>query len=156
MSKKMHDKINKCVQRISDSWVRRCHPEVTENIEMVRLDHSYGSPPDQANDHDPDQHSIHDVASEETVGEDSDGEIDLFWREGRRVVELGVLSDQLAGCKMCSQPLSLQNCVGEKRYGLGTLLYVICDNKSCCHRNRLVLGNAASQQTKNMAFLVGT
>ena len=123
---------------------------------MVRLDHSYGSPPDQANDHDPDQHSIHDVASEETVGEDSDGEINLFWREGRRVVELGVLSDQLAGCKMCSQPLSLQNCVGEKRYGLGTLLYIICDNKSCCHRNRLVLGNAASQQTKNMAFLVGT
>ena len=67
-SKKMHDKIYKFVQRISDSWVRRRNPEVTENIEMVRLNHSHGSPPDQANDHDSDQHSFHDVPSEETVG----------------------------------------------------------------------------------------
>ena len=126
-SKKMHDKVNKFVQRISDSWVRRRDPEVTENIEMVRLDHSYWSPRNQANDHDSDQHSIADVASEETIGQDSDDEIDLSWREGRGVVELGVLSDELAGCKMCSQPLILQNCVGEKRYGLRTLLYVICD-----------------------------
>lgn len=50
------------------------------------------------------------------------------WREGRRVIELGHLADQLKGCINCGIPIQLANCFQERRYGLGSLLYIDCKN----------------------------
>lgn len=44
------------------------------------------------------------------------------WRQGRRIVELGKLADQLRSCTDCGRQL-----YGEKKYGLHSLLYVECE-----------------------------
>ena len=45
---------------------------------------------------------------------------------GRRVVELGLLSKELAdGCNYCISPLQLSNCCKETVSGLGSFLYII-------------------------------
>ena len=45
---------------------------------------------------------------------------------GRRVVELGLLSKELAdGCNYCISPLKLSNCCKETVSGLGSFLYII-------------------------------
>ena len=44
---------------------------------------------------------------------------------GRRVVELGLLSKELAdGCNYCRSPLQLSNCWKETLSGLGSFLYI--------------------------------
>ena len=44
---------------------------------------------------------------------------------GRRVVELGLLSKELAdGCNYCRSPLQLLNCWKETLSGLGSFLYI--------------------------------
>ncbi|CAC5360207.1 unnamed protein product [Mytilus coruscus] len=53
------------------------------------------------------------------------------WRVGRRVVELDVIADHLQQCKHCGLPLSLHNTINIKTYGLGSVLKVLCTNKSC-------------------------
>jgi hypothetical protein len=57
------------------------------------------------------------------------GDEKLFsWREGRRVVELGYLAEQLQkGCKECEEGLALNNIVEETKQGLGSILYIQCD-----------------------------
>jgi hypothetical protein len=48
------------------------------------------------------------------------------WREGRRIVELGVLVSGLQkGCDKCGRTLQLFNCVQERHYGLRSLLYIV-------------------------------
>ena len=47
------------------------------------------------------------------------------WRQGRRVVELGVLADALSGCSSCRQPLYLSSTQEILTYGLGAILKVI-------------------------------
>ena len=135
--KGVHDRLKNFTEKVKNRWQRYRNPDMEENIEMVRLDHSYGEPPERR-----DQADIDEVAYEIIVYDTSDDEaaVDLSWQDGRRIVELGVLSDQLAACKECFHPLNLQNCVGEKRYGLGSMLYVACSNPVCNHKNRLVLG----------------
>ena len=51
----------------------------------------------------------------------------MEWREGRRIVELGLLADQLDACTVCSIPLKLSSCFKEQRYGLGSLLHILCN-----------------------------
>ena len=47
--------------------------------------------------------------------------------EGRRIVELRLLTEQLvAGCPVCEEKSCLSKCVGEKRYGLASVLEVEC------------------------------
>ena len=61
---------------------------------------------------------------------DSDIEYDdgiITWKDGRRVVELDVVCTNLQkGCSMCTEELSLVNICSERRYGLGSLLYIKC------------------------------
>ena len=45
---------------------------------------------------------------------------------GRRIVELGHLSNQLKMCSNCQYELSLSNAVQETRYGFGSVLSVMC------------------------------
>ena len=52
------------------------------------------------------------------------------WRHGRRIVELGLLADELEkGCTECKEPLKLSNTESETRLGLGSTLYISC--KKC-------------------------
>ena len=49
------------------------------------------------------------------------------WREGRRICELGYLSDQLkCDDSDCGENLSLSNIIKETRYGFGSRLYIEC------------------------------
>lgn len=50
------------------------------------------------------------------------------WRDGRRIVELGLLSDQLeSGCTDCKKYLKLSQIETEIRQGFGSILYVKCE-----------------------------
>ncbi len=63
------------------------------------------------------------------------------WREGRRIMELGVLLDNLRFCSNCDLgPVLLlpDTIVGEKQMGLGGYLYVQC--QYCKHLNRAAYG----------------
>ena len=55
-----------------------------------------------------------------------------FSLPGRRVVELGVLAKSLdEGCKTCKTPLRLSDCTDETISGLGSYLYIVCQNPAC-------------------------
>ncbi|VDI21511.1 Hypothetical predicted protein [Mytilus galloprovincialis] len=57
---------------------------------------------------------------------------DDCWKEGRRVVELLHLAENLF-CKMCTCPLQLLDTVGERKYGLGSVLYIPCSSCKACN-----------------------
>ncbi|XP_078328929.1 uncharacterized protein LOC111121070 isoform X2 [Crassostrea virginica] len=65
---------------------------------------------------------------------------DVSWREGRQVVELGVLADGLAGCAKCCIPLHLTHTVDILHCGLGAFLRVMCQNTTCKHKNIVPTG----------------
>nr|XP_006824631.1 PREDICTED: uncharacterized protein LOC102805567 [Saccoglossus kowalevskii] len=106
----------------------------------------------------PTVHNVNVVKEEIVHTEDSDnhdddafGHIDfddeceyvpsLQWKEGRRIVELGVFVDHLSkGCKKCVYPLNVTDCVGETKHGLGGWLHIICRNPLCHTINYLLLG----------------
>ena len=50
----------------------------------------------------------------------------LAWNDGRRIVDLYELSKQLH-CKQCSSVLDLQRTERETRFGLASVLYVLCN-----------------------------
>ena len=62
---------------------------------------------------------------------------------GRRVVELGLLSKELAdGFKYCRSPQQLSNCWKETVSGLGSFLYITCREDNCgeinvCHTSKV-------------------
>ena len=72
---------------------------------------------------------------EEKLSEHECGDAEITWKDGRRVVELGVLAKGLEACSVCEEPLQLKNIGEEKRYRLGSLLYVQCErsNINCVH-----------------------
>ena len=49
-------------------------------------------------------------------------EREVSWDGGRRVVEMGMLTEGLKSCCFCQQPIQLKNVVDENRYGLASLL----------------------------------
>ena len=57
-------------------------------------------------------------------------EIDLSWKNGRRVVQLDILAKGMYCCR-CNVPLHLSNIVKERLFGLGSVLYIRCDNSMC-------------------------
>ena len=60
-------------------------------------------------------------------------------REGRRIVELGFLVDQLRdGCSECKKKLNLVNTTEENIQGLGSILYVQCEE--CSQVNAIKIG----------------
>ena len=65
------------------------------------------------------------------------------WRNGRRIIEWGVLLDSLKHCHSCKLgpiPLTVFNLAGEEQRGLGGYLYVQCQNPSCLTINRVPYG----------------
>ena len=67
-----------------------------------------------------------DIAAENC--EESSFEEGLSWRDGRRIVEFGVLAKALGKCcgEGCSNTLDLRNTESEKRDGFACLLWVRC------------------------------
>ena len=81
-------------------------------------------------------------------------------KEGRRVVEFGVLLSKLRYCQKCRLgpvPLSYDNVIGELKKGLGGYLYVVCQNCDCQYVNRVPYGKTHHQQSTGMpCFAVNT
>jgi hypothetical protein len=65
---------------------------------------------------------------------------DASWRDGRLVVELGVLADGLAACKFCGLPLHLSHTQGVLHHGLGAFIKILCQNTSCARINTIPTG----------------
>ena len=76
------------------------------------------------------------------------------WRDGRRIVELG-LADELRACKTCAcgKPLHLFRVYREQRYGYGRFLYVKCD---CGAIKKVTTGKRHQTSKYGMAFDVNT
>ena len=64
------------------------------------------------------------------------------WTEGRRVVELQILAEGLKECRWCKSQLHLINCVNETLYGLGSILYIEC--QECKNLNSVPTGKRHS------------
>ncbi|XP_063412530.1 uncharacterized protein LOC134722744 [Mytilus trossulus] len=84
--------------------------------------------------------------------QENDSNSTLAWRDGRRVVELGLLADQLKACKNCYSPLYLHNCSKEQRYGLGSILYIPCG--SCPYTNLINTGKRHRSETSKKGMLI--
>lgn len=68
---------------------------------------------------------------------------DAFSLPGRQVVELGVLAKALdEGCKACNTPLRLSDCTDETISGLGSFLYIACQNAACGEINQCTTNKA--------------
>jgi hypothetical protein len=65
--------------------------------------------------------NIGDIDHEEIVVEQVN---EHDWRQGRRVVELGVLADALKACVKCGMPLQLNHAVDIQSYGLSAIIKV--------------------------------
>uniref|UniRef100_K1R6A8 Mutator-like transposase domain-containing protein n=1 Tax=Magallana gigas TaxID=29159 RepID=K1R6A8_MAGGI len=69
---------------------------------------------------------------------------DVRWYDGRTVVEIKHLADQLYCCK-CRSHLHLSDIVNGTRYGLGSVFNIICKNDLCCHTNQVSTGKRNSK-----------
>ena len=75
------------------------------------------------------------------------------WREGRRVIELGVLLDNLKTCQECGLgpvPLTVYNVLGEQKKGLSGFLYVRCQNVDCEYVNRVAYAKTHRNKRRGM------
>ena len=66
------------------------------------------------------QPNVADVIHEEVI--DPDVRAHVNWGEGRRIVELDVLTKGLQACSKCGNPLHLHHSTGITTYGLDALL----------------------------------
>ncbi len=88
--------------------------------------------------------------------------VNLDWKEGRTIIELGVLLENLRYCEHCHLgpvPLTATNLIGELPVGLGGYLYVLCTNISCQKINRVPYGKThrTSEGKRGMrSFVVNT
>ena len=75
---------------------------------------------------------------------------DLSWRDGRGILELGFLADQLKECQHCkSIPLQLRDCLGETRYGFRSVVQIICTICRSMVRN-ITKGSGINTQRKRI------
>jgi hypothetical protein len=85
---------------------------------------------------------------------------DDTWKEGRRLVEFGVLLSKLQHCEACRLgpvALTYESVVGELQKGLGGYLYVRCSNHDCGHINRVPYGSTHRVKERGMpCFSVNT
>ncbi|CAG2220272.1 unnamed protein product [Mytilus edulis] len=61
------------------------------------------------------------------------------WKTGRRVVELQALAQQMF-CTSCDARLHLADIESERRYGLGSILFIRCQNSVCSLLNDVKTG----------------
>ena len=51
---------------------------------------------------------------------------DICWQDGRRIVELKILAEQLNACDGCDSPLNLMNIEQERLHGFGSYVSIRC------------------------------
>jgi hypothetical protein len=51
---------------------------------------------------------------------------DICWQDGRRIVELKTLAEQLNACDGCDTPLNLMNIEQEHLHGFGSYVSIRC------------------------------
>ena len=73
------------------------------------------------------------------------------WKEGRVIVDLGVLFQSLV-CDQCSLPLDPRLCKGLHRDGVCGYIYIICSNPACNLTNRVPLGKTHRQSVYGPAI----
>ena len=95
------------------------------------------------------------VAVEEVASTENEKEGDN-WRVGRRVVDLGILADELKKCGLCGQPLHLNICVGERKFGLAHVLLVKCTFPECGLLNDVPTGTKHKTSSGGYAWDVNT
>ncbi|XP_062590039.1 uncharacterized protein LOC134251653 [Saccostrea cucullata] len=78
------------------------------------------------------------------------------WSEGRRIIELGILANNLKECKRCGQPLHLSDCVGETRFGLAQILQVQCRYQECRLLNDVPTGKKHLTEKGGKAWDINT
>ena len=71
------------------------------------------------------------------IGTEVDNETDDSWKQGRRIVELEKMAQDMF-CDMCAAWLHLKDTVRETHYGLGSILFIKCT--ACGAVKRLALG----------------
>lgn len=107
---------------------RRKHLPQLNSIERPVLENLQHSP------HSPEEASILFVSVDETkdidetiqdIDENIDNNGHVNYMEGRRIVELSVLAEQM-WCVCCKEALSLENIEQERRRGLASILQVRC------------------------------
>ncbi|XP_021339351.1 uncharacterized protein LOC110440543 [Mizuhopecten yessoensis] len=67
------------------------------------------------------------------------------WFQGRRVVELAVLSENM-NCAKCNSWLRFVDIVDEVIYGMASYLYISCPNSACQHVNLVPTGKRNSNK----------
>ncbi len=91
---------------------------------------------------------------------ESNKKINLDWREGRYIIELGELLDNLRYCQHCGLgpvPLTSSNLIAEMPCGLGGYFYVLCTNISCQKVNRAAYGKThRTAKTGMPSFAINT
>ncbi|VDI29420.1 Hypothetical predicted protein [Mytilus galloprovincialis] len=126
-----------CKQKQKIASIRKGQ-NIRQTARTVLLDHAYTTSYPSSSYKQPD---LSNFINEEVVDENNVNiTSDDSWRNGRRVVELGVLADHLAACKQCGLPLSLQNCLNITTCGLAAVLKVLCVNQSCKNINAIPTG----------------
>lgn len=113
------------------------------------LDHSYNLSSEN-------QDPVYNVSRQEDIVSDCTSDVELEWRTGRRVVELGTLANGLKACQLCSQPLHLINTVGERKFGLAQILKVKCMYSQCGLVNDVLTGRKHTSQNGGQAWDVNT
>ncbi|XP_063446744.1 uncharacterized protein LOC134726274 [Mytilus trossulus] len=126
-----------CKQKQKIASIRKGQ-NIRQTARTVLLDHAYTTSYPSSSYKQPD---LSNFINEEVIDENNVNiTSDDSWRNGRRVVELGVLADHLAACKQCGLPLSLQNCLNITTCGLAAVLKVLCVNQSCKNINAIPTG----------------
>lgn len=124
--------VNTWLFHLRRRWIKRAglpqikRKKVVSVPRYVRNEHSYTS----ANISRTDQ-------PEHAEGDDN-------WKEGKRIVEFGVLLSNLRHCEACRHgpvALTYDSVVGELQKGLGGYLYVKCSNNDCNHVSRVPFGS---------------
>ena len=114
----------------------------------ICLDHNYTSECNSALNANPNRCKQQDETINLPGNVNRDG-----WRVGRRIIELGVLLDNLQFCVKCKLgpvPLTKYSVLGELRKGLSGFLYVRCSNTDCEHVNRVPYGKTHRLNERGM------
>lgn len=131
--------------------------KTSRGIQSVKRDHNYESGHTCENDpcNDSDCPLFNNIKLGKYAEKDS-------WKDGRRIIELGTLLENLRSCRYCRLgpvPLTCLNIVGELRKGLGGYLYVKCLNVECGEVNLVPYGKT-HRNKKNKAgmpsFVINT
>ncbi|XP_021350881.1 uncharacterized protein LOC110448777 [Mizuhopecten yessoensis] len=106
-------------------------------------DHDYVAIPQHSHDSSIKSHSVQDrdihVSENVEIGPTKP------WFQGRRVVELAVLSENM-NCAKCNSWLRFVDIVDEVIYGMASYLYIPCPNSACQHVNLVPTGKRNSNK----------